>query len=563
MLVHYIFDVANGGVYSRMWACLLLYPYTFVSSLGMPAAKCKLGDFTLANLATALAYIPVGFYVGDAYSEAWIAGVSVTFGTIVPWIVIFLFQAFHLIPSPGLPITQQLPYSAANFFDLLTGYFICASDHKNAISAESEEFSQVCFAAAKQKLPVKLSSVFWNIAGELFSLKDCLLIQDLEPGIIAYIWKPLATDFSLLRSEVGIVLRKTARGVPEEADRNLDGRIVHCGELIIDVVSDLNRRAVEGSIKRPSTTAIVQFYYALGSMMYIAGLAEKYRVASVAQKREEQQARLDKKNRVLIGVLETDDKVVSALDDFYYQTEGLARNGVHSDGDSTTADEATPPPVISDDREQFGAAGFKSMAERAALLDDAKVETIVFKKIHLVHDVTKRVLKNQKLMNEVLRDGLVLYSSLVLSAKHLNDPSVSQALFPLVGSIRELAKAIKTSSDRMVNYLYDAGSTPGMLDHLPSDVHALVEECADNFQSFRKDVVEDVMNGGNKLQAMRGINGVSFCHTVYALTMFAERWNALEAQLHSGGHNATVELATRPPPAQMALMVLRSRSNMV
>ncbi|KAF4702372.1 hypothetical protein FOZ62_014252, partial [Perkinsus olseni] len=41
-LVHYIYDVASGGNYSRVWAALVLYPYTIIPALGMPAAKCKL-----------------------------------------------------------------------------------------------------------------------------------------------------------------------------------------------------------------------------------------------------------------------------------------------------------------------------------------------------------------------------------------------------------------------------------------------------------------------------------------------------------------------------------------
>ncbi|KAF4699000.1 hypothetical protein FOZ62_024363 [Perkinsus olseni] len=770
MLIHFIFDVASGGKYNRLWAALLLCPYTFLSSLGMPAAKSKLGRFTLSALVSAFSYVPVGFYAADAYTEAWVTGLAVTFGAVVPWVVLLIFKTLGLIPSPGLPMTKRLPFAAADFFDLLTGYFICARDHNNAIQAQADDFNEVCHAAAKQKIPARLSAVFWNMAGELFSLKDCLLTQELEPGIIAYVWKPLAADFSVLRSEVGIVLRKTARGVPEEADRDLNGRIASCEQLMVDVISDVSRKAVEGSISPLSSTAVVQFYSAVGSILYIAGLTEKYRLAAVAQKEEEERERQEKRDKILspraffdlpssiwkgivawikkpffydikeksdilrrfifplrfsltlfaiafsmivwgmhsenvrlhgfwavipvyvsflptagasllkgtrricgtllggiaavicilanpgnkaaffcemilvvflgrlsqfdcrvgyagyvfsltwfivgfgsilvsetqeamlynalwrfvfqtCGVLITSfsscfifpefaadkldrasarmlgavsDKLVSTLDSFYHQAKALVGN------DGCSDDDEAPPPPMSDDREEFGVEGFQSMAERASLLDDAKMETIVFGKILLVHDVTRRVLENQKLFNQVLRDGLVLYSSLVMSAKHLHDPLASQTLSPLLGSIRELSKAIKTSADRIVSCLYDSGSTPGMLEHLPDDVHVKLQECAYNFGAFREEWIEDVMTGGNRLQGMRGTNAVRLYHTVYALAMFAERWNTLESRLHN--RNAPVELVDaqpqqqqqqQPEPAQRALMVLRSRSNIV
>ncbi|KAF4703412.1 hypothetical protein FOZ63_033578, partial [Perkinsus olseni] len=297
MLIHFIFDVASGGKYNRLWAALLLCPYTFLSSLGMPAAKSKLGRFTLSALVSAFSYVPVAFYAADAYTEAWVTGLAVTFGAVVPWVVLLIFKTLGLIPSPGLPMTKRLPSAAADFFDLLTGYFICARDHNNAIQAQADDFNEVCHAAAKQKIPARLSAVFWNMAGELFSLKDCLLTQELEPGIIAYVWKPLAADFSVLRSEVGIVLRKTARGVPEEADRDLSGRIASCEQLMVDVISEVSRKAVEGSISPPSSTAVVQFYSAVGSILYIAGLTEKYRLAAVAQKEEEERERQEKRDQ--------------------------------------------------------------------------------------------------------------------------------------------------------------------------------------------------------------------------------------------------------------------------
>ncbi|KAF4722871.1 hypothetical protein FOZ62_026065, partial [Perkinsus olseni] len=298
-LVHYIYDVASGGKYSRVWAALVLYPYTIIPALGMPAAKCKLGDFTFATFATAFPYIPVGLYLQRPYAEAWVTELGVILGALSPSFVMLILAMFGLIPSPGLPMTKRLPFAAADFFDLLTGYFICARDHNNAIQAQADDFNEVCHAAAKQKIPARLSAVFWNMAGELFSLKDCLLTQELEPGIIAYVWKPLAADFSVLRSEVGIVLRKTARGVPEEADRDLNGRIASCEQLMVDVISDVNRRAAEGSISPPSTAAIVQFYYAVGAILYIAGLAEKYRCTAVADKEEEEKRKQEKRDQLL------------------------------------------------------------------------------------------------------------------------------------------------------------------------------------------------------------------------------------------------------------------------
>ncbi|EER02430.1 hypothetical protein Pmar_PMAR004650 [Perkinsus marinus ATCC 50983] len=207
----------------------------------------------------------------------------------------------NLTPSPGISITHKLPFAAADLFDLLTGYFISARDHRNAINAESADFIRVCGAAAGKRIPPRLSAIFWNMAGELLSLRDCLLFEDLQPGIIAYVWKPLAADFSILRSEVGIVLRKTARGVPEEANGDLPERIAHCEELMANVISDVSAKAADSSISSPSTAAIVQFYYAVGSILYISGLAEDYRLAAVAQKKEEERMRKEKKEVMAAG----------------------------------------------------------------------------------------------------------------------------------------------------------------------------------------------------------------------------------------------------------------------
>lgn len=301
MFVHFIFDTVNGGQYSRVWAALLLYPYTFISALGMPPAKCKLGDFTLANLTTAFAYIPVGFYAVDAYTETWIAGVNFTFAAIVPIFVVLVFKALGLVPPAELPITQRLPFAAADFFDLLVGYFISAQDHQNAVRAGEDDFNEVAHSATGQKIPPRLSAIFWNLAGELFSLKDCLLSLDPQPGVVAYVWKPLAADFALLRSEVGIVLRKTARGVPEEADRNLPGMIAQCEELTVDLISDINAKAAKGSIAPPTSAAVVHFYSSVGSILYIAGLAERYRLAAVMQKEEDEKLKQEKRDNVIRG----------------------------------------------------------------------------------------------------------------------------------------------------------------------------------------------------------------------------------------------------------------------
>ncbi|KAF4693429.1 hypothetical protein FOZ60_010849 [Perkinsus olseni] len=431
--------------------------------VGMPAAKSKLGRFTLSALVSAFSYVPVAFYAADAYTEAW---------------------------------------------------------------AQADDFNEVCHAAAKQKIPARLSAVFWNMAGELFSLKDCLLTQELEPGIIAYVWKPLAADFSVLRSE--ILSPRAFFDLPSSIWKGIVAWIEKPFFYDIKEKSDILRRFIF-----PLRFSLTLFAIAFSMIVWAR----------------------------MLGAVS--DKLVSTLDSFYHQAKALVGN------DGCSDDDEAPPPPMSDDREEFGVEGFQSMAERASLLDDAKMETIVFGKILLVHDVTRRVLENQKLLNQVLRDGLVLYSSLVLSAKHLHDPLASQTLSPLLGSIRELSKAIKTSADRIVSCLYDSGSTPGMLEHLPDDVHVKLQECAYNFGAFREEWIEDVMTGGNRLQGMRGTNAVRLYHTVYALAMFAERWNTLESRLHN--RNAPVELVEaqlqqqqqQPEPAQRALMVLRSRSNIV
>ncbi|KAF4693431.1 hypothetical protein FOZ60_010851 [Perkinsus olseni] len=277
-LVHYIYDVASGGK--------------------LQSSKCKLGDFTFATFATAFPYIPVGLYLQRPYAEAWVTELGVILGALSPSFVMLILAMFGLIPSPGLPMTKRLPFAAADFFDLLTGYFICARDHNNAIQAQADDFNEVCHAAAKQKIPARLSAVFWNMAGELF------LPQRLSahPGARA--------GYHRLRMEA-VSGRLFARGVPEEADRDLSGRIASCEQLMVDVISDVNRRAAEGSISPPSTAAIVQFYYAVGAILYIAGLAEKYRCTAVVDKEEEEKRKQERRDQVIRVVVRGGDGLLS------------------------------------------------------------------------------------------------------------------------------------------------------------------------------------------------------------------------------------------------------------
>ncbi|EER01731.1 hypothetical protein Pmar_PMAR008197 [Perkinsus marinus ATCC 50983] len=81
------------------------------------------------------------------------------------------------------------------------------------------------------------------------------------------------------------------------------------------------------------------------------------------------------------------DRVLSALDVFHGQLKAL------SEGNDSSADDdqTVTSTIISDDREAFGVEDFQSMAERSSLLDDAKMEAIVFGKILLIHDVTKKL----------------------------------------------------------------------------------------------------------------------------------------------------------------------------
>ncbi|KAF4744906.1 hypothetical protein FOZ63_019300, partial [Perkinsus olseni] len=111
---------------------------------------------------------------------------------------------------------------------------------------------------------------------------------DFEPAIVEQMWKPIAGDLLELRTDVDLVLRQTAEGDTSD-DGKLSQKLRDCEGSLLSSLDDIGMVVARcGKENGPSTSEVIRFHYALGSLVYFAYLVEKYReVTKEAQKTRE------------------------------------------------------------------------------------------------------------------------------------------------------------------------------------------------------------------------------------------------------------------------------------
>ncbi|KAF4728731.1 hypothetical protein FOZ63_017376, partial [Perkinsus olseni] len=94
----------------------------------------------------------------------------------------------------------------------------------------------------------------------------------------------------------------------------------------------------------------------------------------------------------------------------------------------------------------LGLKVYQSIAQREALMSDARAEIAVFSPFTKLLDMNRRVMLEQELITELLRNALVLSSSLGSAAPFLSDPAARRALTPLLKAVEGLQKAMTQSA---------------------------------------------------------------------------------------------------------------------
>ncbi|KAF4675654.1 hypothetical protein FOL47_007426 [Perkinsus chesapeaki] len=177
----------------------------------------------------------------------------------------------------------------------------------------------------------------------------------------------------------------------------------------------------------------------------------------------------------------------------------------------------------------LGLKVYESIAHRANLMADARAEIAVFSPFTKLLDVNRRVMMEQHLITELLRNALVLSSSLGSAAPYLSDPAARVAMEPLLKAIEGLQEAMSKSAEAMSQEISSAGKD--RVQPVIDNVNVQLQQCTDIMVEVRNKYLADLMAGKGDLRQLKRESGFRIYHTIYALTAFAEKWNTLEGGL--------------------------------
>ncbi|EER06784.1 hypothetical protein Pmar_PMAR013835 [Perkinsus marinus ATCC 50983] len=271
--------------YSRIWATVVTYPFSLLFALGTPTSRCKLGDYIMPNVASAFVYIPTSLYFEEPAKETLVAFVMAIYAFCLPLVLLAILKVFGLLITPGPPAKMRFAYEAARFNGILTDYFVSGGTHRKLLDAAEKRFSGICVNLARSPLPPDVATILFHMSGELFALHESLTeMGDFEPAVVDQLWKPIAGDLLELRTEVDLVLSRTAEGNTDDDNGKLKQKLGDCEGSLLRSLEDVGMVVAKSGIENgPSTPEVIRFHYAMGSLVYFAYLVEKYREVVVKE----------------------------------------------------------------------------------------------------------------------------------------------------------------------------------------------------------------------------------------------------------------------------------------